>query len=105
MRSLSLAGITLLAATTAFAQPQLALKSTEPFTVLFVNTRFADVIAFLAKHSGIEIRIDETERHHTISRVNLEKASLQEVLETLTHQVGLSWEVVDEKTVRIFKKP
>ena len=105
MRILILAGITLLAATTVFAQPRLAPKSNEPFTVLFVNTRFADVISFLAKQTGVEIRIEETERHHTISRVNLEKASLEEVLETLTHHVGLSWEVVDEKTVRIFKKP
>ena len=105
MRILILAGITLLAATTAFAQPRLAPKSNEPFTVMFVNTSFTDVMTFLGRHTGIEFRIDETERHHIISRVNLEKATLEEVLETLTHQVGLSWEVVDEKTVRIFKKP
>lgn len=105
MRILMLAGITLLAANAAFAQPRLAPKSTEPFTVLFVNASFTDVMSFLGRHAGIEIRIDEAERHHTISRVNLEKATLEEVLETLTHQVGLSWEVVDEKTVRIFKKP
>jgi type II secretory pathway component GspD/PulD (secretin) len=105
MRIFILAGITLLAANAAFAQPRLAPKSTEPWTVIFVNTGFVDVMSFVAKQSGIEITIDENERHHTISRVNLEKASLEEVLETLTHLVGLSWEIVDEKTVRIFKKP
>jgi len=105
MRIALLAGIALLAAQSAFAQPRLAPKSTEPFTVIFVNTSFSDVMSFLAKASGIEITIDKTERHHMIPRINLERATLEEVLETLTHLVGLSWEIIDEKSVRIFKKP
>jgi type II secretory pathway component GspD/PulD (secretin) len=108
MRIAVLAGIALLAAQTATAQPQLEPQRPEPVAVRFVNTSFYDIITFVAKYSGIEVRIDEAvpaERRNRKITVSLERAPLTEMLNTLTHMADVSWEVLDPKTVRIYVKP
>jgi type II secretory pathway component GspD/PulD (secretin) len=108
MRIAVLAGIALLAAQAAFAQPQLTPPKPEPLAVRFVNSPFKDIVGFVAKYSGIDVRIDETVPAERLNRkitVHLEKASVTEMLNTLTHLADVSYEVLDPKTVRIYVKP
>jgi type II secretory pathway component GspD/PulD (secretin) len=108
MRIAVLAGVALLAVTTAFAQPQLEPQRAEPVTARFVNAQFSVVVSFMAKQTGLDLRIDEAvpaERRTRKITVNFDKASLTEVLNTLTHLADVSYEVIDPKTVRIYVKP
>ena len=107
MRMLAVAVITLLAAHAVDAQ-QLAPRSTEPNKMQDVNSTFDDVIGFLAKQAGIEVQFDESatrERRNTKITIKLAGVTLEEALETLTREAGLTYKVVDPQTILIYQLP
>jgi hypothetical protein len=107
MRMLAIAVITLLAAYAADAQ-QLAPRNTDPITIHLAGTTFEDAIGFVSRHAGIEARFDSTatsERRNTRLTLNLEDVTLVEVLDALTRLSGLTYEVVDAKTILIYQLP
>ena len=101
-------GVTILAATQAQPHPSLVSAHPEPLTINFVDTEFKDAISFLARFGGVVIELDQTvsveNQHQKVGVIKMDKASLEEAISALTHAANLSYEVVNEKTVRIFKK-
>jgi type II secretory pathway component GspD/PulD (secretin) len=107
MRMLAVAVVTLLVAHGAHAQ-QLAPSRTEPLQVNFVNSTFDDVIGFVAKYAGIEVKFDDSatrERRNTKITLKLEGVTLEETLGTLTRLAGLTYKVVDPQTILIYQLP
>ena len=110
MHTLLAVGVTILTATTP-AQPQPALAPTQPLNVTFVMpVAFVDTIKFLSKTSGVTIELDDTVstdlRQQPLSgyAISLRGATLEEAIAQLTRVKGLDYTIVDEKTVRIYKK-
>jgi hypothetical protein len=87
----------------AFAQP--ALKPVASFSFTVVDGTLMEVFDVLARTTGIEIQLDDDAsaeaKSRKVDRVNFVKARLEDVLQFLTRQSGLTFEVVDEDTVRI----
>ena len=109
MHTLLAVGVTILTATTPQAQPTLA--ATQPLNVTFVMpVAFEETISFLAKMSGVTIELDDTVsqdlRRQPLSdyAIKLAGVTLEEAIATVARVKGLSYSIVDEKTVRIFKK-
>jgi len=102
-------GITILMTTTP-AQTQPTLTPLEPVIkeITFVNAQFANAIALLARTSGVTIELDESVtpdiRRHRVADMRLRDVKFEELIEELTTPKGLSYTVVDAKTIRIFKK-
>jgi hypothetical protein len=110
MHTLLAVGVTILTAT-APAQPQLSLAATPPLNVTFVMpVAFEDTISFLAKMSGVVIELDDTvstdvrQQPLSGSAISLRGVTLEEAIAQLTRVKGLDYTIVDEKTVRIYKK-
>jgi hypothetical protein len=108
MHTLLAVGVTILTAT-APAQPTLA--PTQPLNVTFVMpVAFEDTMSFLAKMSGVAIELDGTvpadlrQQPLSGSAISLRGVTLEEAIAQLTRVKGLDYTVVDEKTVRIYKK-
>ena len=100
-------GITILTATQAQAPPSLA--PTEPLKAMtFVNAEFRDAISLVAKSGGIVIEMDQTVsdsmQRQKIGTMRMRDVTVEQAVAQLTRVVGLSYTVVDGKTVRIFKK-
>ena len=110
MHTLLAVGVTILTATTP-AQPQPVLAATQPLNVTFVMpVAFEDTMSFLAQTSGVTIDLDETVslevRQQPLSgyAISLRDVSLEEAIAQLTKVKGLDYTIVNEKTVRIYKK-
>jgi type II secretory pathway component GspD/PulD (secretin) len=113
MRHLLIVGLLFLAplappaAVSADAQ-QLAPRNTEPITIHLVNSPFEEAIAFLGRQAGIAVEFDESasrERRNTKLTLRMEKVTLEEALDTMTRMAGLSYQVVDPQTIRIYQLP
>ena len=107
MRMLAVAVMTLLAALAADAQ-QLAPRNTEPVTIRLVNTTFDDAIGFMAKHWGIDVQFDDSaspERRNTKLVLNMTDVTLEEALEEMTRLAGLTYKVVDARTILVYQLP
>ena len=107
MQILFAIGVTILAATQAQPQAPL-LSSTKPAEITFVNAEFKDAISLMAKTLGLVVEMDQTVtedmQRQKVGVIKLRDVTLEQAIATLTNVVGLSYEVVNEKTVRIFKK-
>jgi len=100
-------GVTILASTQAQTPPRLASADPEPLSVNFVNSEFKDAISLIARFGKVVIELDQTvtpEIQHQKIRVKMDRVTVEEAIAALTHEANLSYEVVNETTVRIFKK-
>jgi hypothetical protein len=107
MRMLAVTVVTLLAALTADAQ-QLAPRNTEPIKITLVNATFDDAIGFVARQVGIEVQFDGSatqERRNTKLTLKMLGVTLEEALDTLTREAGLTYKVVDVQTILIYQLP
>ena len=109
MQTLLALGVTILTAA-APVQSQPAHVQAKPVTINFVNATFEDAISFLAKYAQVTIELDQTVtpemRLQKVAggRLVFRDVSFDEALAELTRLHGLSYTVVDEKMIRIFKK-
>ena len=93
MRTLVVAALTVLAAS-------------GPLTVIFVNTEFDRVIGFVAQYGEIEARFDDTitrERRATKITIRMKDVTLEEALDAITREAGVTYKWVDQKTVLIYQ--
>src|ERR1041384_6535449 len=100
-------GVTLLAATQAQTQPKLASADPQPLSINFVNSEFKDAISFIARYGGGGVELDQRgtpEREHQKIRIKMDRVNVEEAIAAITHEANLSYTVVNETTVRIFKK-
>ena len=100
---------TILTATTPQAPP--ALAPSAPITLTFRDTTLGDAISMLARYSGVTIEIDQTVSPEVMSqpiggsgRMLFREVSLEEAIAALTRVNGLSYSVIGEKAIRVFKK-
>ena len=82
-----------------------------PISVSFNETAaFEDAIAMLAKASGVTIEFDQTvpeqlrRQPMTDSKIELRNVNLEQAVANLTERMGLSYIVLEGKSIRIFKK-
>jgi hypothetical protein len=117
MHILLAVGVTVLTATTPAqtSTPQPVLAPTQPLSVTFVvdaskRPTFEEAISFLARYATIAIELDGSvpgeirEQAVADSTLSMRGVSLEEGIAMLTRIKGLSYSIVDAKTVRIFKK-
>jgi hypothetical protein len=110
MQILLIAGVTLLTAGAPDQGQQPALVAIPPVTVTFLQPSFEDAMSSLAQMSGVLIEIDQTVtsdvRRQPVaeSPITMRAVTLEQAVEVLTRLKGLSYSMVDAKTVRIFKK-
>jgi hypothetical protein len=106
MHTLLALGVTVLTASSP-AQPTLA--ATQPFSVVFVMPKFEQAISSLAQMTGVTIEIDQTvgddirQQPVADTALNFRDVKLEEAIRVITRLKGLSYTVVDEKSIRIFK--
>lgn len=106
MHTLLALGVTVLTASSP-AQPTLA--ATQPFSVVFVMPKFEQAISSLAQMTGVTIEIDQTVgeeiRRQPLAdtALNFRDVKLEEAIGLLTRLKGLSYTIVDERTIKIFK--
>ena len=106
MHTLLALGVTVLTASSP-AQPTLA--ATQPFSVVFVMPKFEQAISSLAQMTGVTIEIDQTvgddirQQPVADTALNFRDVKLEEAIGVITRLKGLSYTVVDEKSIRIFK--
>ena len=71
---------------------------------------FEDAISVLAKFSGVPIEFDDTvskelrRQPMTDSKIVLKDVNLEQAVALLTERMGLSYIVLEGKSIRIFKK-
>jgi hypothetical protein len=101
---------TILTATTPQAPP--ALAPSAPVTLTFRDTTLDEAISMLARYSGVTIEIDQSVSPDVMrqpiaagGRMMFREVTLEEAIAQLTRVNGLSYAVIGEKAVRIFKKP
>ena len=117
MHILLAVGVTVLTATTPqqTSAPQPVLAPTQPLSITFVvdatkRPTFEEAISFLARYSRVAIELDGSVpsdiRGQAVadSTLNIRDLTLEEAIGLLTRIKGLSYSIVDAKTVRIFKK-
>jgi hypothetical protein len=110
MHTLLAVGVTILTAgSPAQARPELI--PSQPINVTFVMpVAFEETLSFLAKASGVTIELDDTVtpeiRKLPLSTyaISFRGATFEEALSQMTMLKGLSYTIVDAKTVRIYKK-
>jgi Na+(H+)/acetate symporter ActP len=110
-----LAGVVsiLTAATPAQPQAPTGLINSGPLTITFVNTVTLDeALSTLSKVSGVVMEIGSTVpedvRKQPLSEsspISMRNVTLEQMIDTLTRLKGLSFAVVNEKLIFIFKKP
>lgn len=86
-------------------------NANRPISVTFNDTApFGDAISILAKVSGVMIEFHETvpeqlrRQPMTDSRIVLKDVNLEQAVAFLTERMGLSYIVLEGKSIRIFKK-
>ena len=74
-------------------------------SLIVVDATLTEVFTTITRTTGTEILIDasaaEQVKIEKLGRVNFENAQLEDALRFLTNSQGLTFEIVDEKTVRI----
>ena len=106
MHTLLALGVTVLTASSP-AQPTLA--ATQPFSVVFVMPKFEQAISSLAQMTGVTIEIDQTvgddirQQPVADTALNFRDVKLEEAIRVITRLKELSYTVVDDKSIRIFK--
>lgn len=83
----------------------------KPISVTFNHTApFGEAISMLAKVSGVPIEFDETvpeqlrRQPMTDSKIELRNVNLEQAVADLAQRMGLSYIVLEGKSIRIFKK-
>ena len=83
----------------------------KPISVTFNETApFGEAISMLAKASGVTIEFDQTVSEQvrrqpmTDSKIVLKDVNLEQAVAFLTERMGLSYIVLEGKSIRIFKK-
>ena len=86
-------------------------NANRPISVSFNKTApFEDAISMLAKVSGVTIEFDQTvpeqvrRQPMTDSEIVLRNVNLEQAVASLTERMGLSYIVLQGKSIRIFKK-
>jgi hypothetical protein len=86
-------------------------NANRPISVTFNQTApFEDAISVLAKVTGVTIDFDETvpkelrRQPMTDSKIVLTDVNLEQAVAFLTERMGLSYIVLEGKSIRIFKK-
>jgi hypothetical protein len=112
MRHFLIVGLVVLSAATSAVHgaslQQLAPRNSDPITIHLAGTTFEDAIGFVSRHAGIEVQFDDTatsERRNTRLTLNLEDVTLEMALDAMTRLSGLSYSVVDAKTIRVYQLP
>ena len=103
-------GVTILAATQT--QTPFSLLPAQPMSLTFIATvPFEKAISTIAEVNGITIEFDQTVteemRRAPVSSsgtLNMRNVVAEDAIQMLTKLQGLSYLVLDRKTVRIFKK-
>ena len=86
-------------------------NANKPISVTFNETApFGEAISMLAKVTGVTIEFDETvpeqvrRQPMTDSKIVLRDVNLEQAVAFLTERMGLSYIVLEGKSIRIFKK-
>ncbi len=110
MQLLLALGVSLLAASSTQAQPGM-LTETKPITVRFIAPATPEeIISTLAELSGTTIEWDqsvseELRRTPIANQIVFTNATIRDALSLILKASGLSYRVVDSKTLLIFKTP
>jgi hypothetical protein len=110
MHTLFALGVTILTAGSPAQPAAPALAATRPIDMVFLMPPFESAIAAVAQTTGVTIELDDTVtsevRQQPLSDrlLKLAGAGLEETIALLTRMKGLSYTIVDARTVRIFKK-
>jgi len=102
-------GVAILTAGATGAQ-RATLAATEPIHVTFVKATFEEALGSLARVAKVTIEIDRSVtaevRQQLINNtpVRIAGATLEQTIDLLTRQMGLSYTIVDTRLVRIFKQ-
>ena|SRR5689334_16609590 len=106
MHALLAVGITILTAT---AQP--TLTPSQPINVTFVMpVSFEKAISFLSQFSGVTIEVDDSVSEELRQEpladyaMKFAGATFEQAIAQITRVKGLTYTIVDEKTIRISKK-
>ena len=104
-------GVSILQATAPPSTLLTVPNANRPISVSFNETApFDDAIAMLAKMSGVTIEFDHTvpeqvrRQRMTDSKIVLRDVNLEQAVANLTERMGLSYIVLEGKSIRIFKK-
>ena len=116
MHMLLAVGVTILSATTPTSNSQPSLSQTTPLSITFVASSesgapsFEDAITSIARIAGVVIELDvsmpQELRRQAVAdgTISLNGAGLEDAIGFLTRMKGLSYSVVNARTLRIFKK-
>ena len=77
-----------------------AMQDPTPINVNLKNVTISKVLTFLGKSYGVEVRFQSTPAEKTVN-VQFTKTSVADVFRMLAGSAGLSYRVVDEKTLLV----
>ena len=88
-----------------FAQNDLpkSMQDASPVSLYFKNVTISEVLTFLGKTCGVEVRVQGVEETAT-RQVQFARTSVADAFAFLVQSSGLSYTVVDEKTVLITRQ-
>src|SRR4051812_43428156 len=89
-------------------QPQPALAATSPLTFHFFNSSVADTLDLVTKKAGITVQFaDDVTAQMKRKEITVDGTSvtLDEALSTIVKAAGLTYRVIDPKTVKIELPP
>ena len=111
MHTLLAIGVAIIQVATAPPTLLTVANANKPISVTFNETApFGEAMAMLAKVSGVSIEFDETvpeelrRQPMTDSKIVLRNVNLEQAVASLTERMGLSYIVLEGKSIRIFKK-
>ena len=111
MRSILLTAIALVLAAVLHAQSAPALpacmQNAPPVNVEAKDVSVAKVLPFLGASCGVEIRVegvDETGVMRSVQSIRFQQARVADIFRMLVQASGLTYRVVDEKTIVVTKQ-
>ena len=89
-----------------FAQNELpkSMQDATPVSLYFKNVSIPEVLTFLGKTCGVEVRVQGVDETAPTRQVQFAKTKVADVFAFLVQSAGLSYTVVDEKTVIVTKQ-
>ena len=89
-----------------FAQADLpkSMQDASPVSLDFKNVTIPEVLAFLGKACGVEVRFQGVEETAATRQVQFANTKVADAFALLVRGAGLTYTVVDEKTVLVTKQ-
>jgi hypothetical protein len=85
-------------------QERRQLRTEQKVTMIFNNADILDVLTFIDAQTELEIRVAPEVTKRTPISLRVRDEDVAEVFKTAIAQTDLDYEVLDDKTVRVFPK-